>query len=45
MPTSSIFHNFIISDPDDINRFISAIEKEKTQYFRRKHNEQNRIST
>ena len=30
MPTSSIFHNFIISDPDDVNRFISAIEKGKT---------------
>ena len=29
MPTSSIFHNFVISDPDDINRFISAIEKGK----------------
>lgn len=27
MPTSSITHNFVISNPDSIKRFIAAIEE------------------
>lgn len=27
MPTSSITHNFILSNPNSINRFVQAIEE------------------
>ena len=27
MPTSSIIHNFVISNPKSINRFVKAIEE------------------
>ena len=39
MATESIFHNFTITDPEAVKRFVEAMEKAiKTQSRKHKHN-------